>query len=66
MVTFKSTVPEGLPLDIGVEVKKVSLNYFEHRAGRFPLDFLRTPRYSNFVNFLRTYVEWKIDLRGAA
>ena len=43
MVILRSTALAGLPPDLGVEVKKVLLVYFERHARRVALAFPRTP-----------------------
>ena len=46
MVILKSTAVPGLSLNLGVEVKKVLLVYFERHARRVPIEFPRTPNNS--------------------
>ena len=57
MGILKCTAPAGLPLNPGVEVKKVRLIYFERQAGRFLLDIPRTPKFATFNDLIKPYVE---------
>ena len=65
MVILKSTALSGLPLNHGVEVKKVVLIYFERHARRVALDFPRTPNYSTFDKQRLFVVERASGRRGA-
>ena len=65
MVILKSTALAGLPLNLGVDVGRALLSYFERHARRFSLIF---PRMSN-ISLLSTYdfcvIERASGRRGA-
>ena len=64
MVILKSTAIPGQPLNLGVEVKKVLLIYFERHARRAPLDFRWAVMYSTFVNQRLFVVERASGVEG--
>ena len=57
MVILKSAAVAGLPLNLGVKVKKVLLVYFERHARLFTLDSARMLKIIHFKSLVEQAIE---------